>query len=59
MRRLRYAAIRALDWIDDRVLRHSLHRFGLCDWIAWHPWWGPERWGDETGLPAPRGAKGE
>jgi hypothetical protein len=40
MSALKYAAIWLLDGLDAYVLRHSLHRFGLCDFIAWHPWWG-------------------
>lgn len=36
MNRLRYAAIRALDWIDDRLG----HRwYWLCHRINMSPWW--------------------
>ncbi len=30
-------AIRWLDWLDDRILRHRFRP--LCDWIAWSAWW--------------------
>lgn len=40
----KFRIISALDWFDDRILRHCLHRFGLCTWIADHSWWGPDHW---------------
>jgi hypothetical protein len=49
MRRLKFAAIWCLDWIVDvRILRHRFPRY--CEWVADHPWWGPESW---RGSPAP------
>ena len=38
--RLKLAAMYALDWLDVHVLRHRVR--SVCNWIAWHSWWGPD-----------------
>ena len=35
---MRHSLIHLLDWLDDKVLRHSLWGT-VCQWIGCSPWW--------------------